>query len=262
MSRKSIIHINNRHRSSSTSSPNSFSVNLGTSTVTQEVSAVRVKSVSFTNTQYNITSRSNTFYYSDDLATVKSVTIPIGQYNITDLITALTASLLVAGVTVIMALDPLTQKIQVVSTAPAIQYFDFEYGQDNILGAKLGIGGKSGLEGGAFNFLNVPDLTGLTMLYVRSSAISNDHSLEQFTRAPPTGNDRLIRIEMSDIIEAVGVSAPFGFFIHYENDNPLNIIEYETPRSMSNIDIELTDNFGDIVELNGGEVIIVLEVDH
>lgn len=258
----SFIHINNLHRSSANDHPNKFTVNLGNNSVTNNVTAVTIKSISFCNTQYNVRTGRNRFYYSDDGINPLYVTVTVGQYTTIELLQAVKDALFtLSGRTLVWASNPITKKIEVSTCVPAMQFFDYAYGIDNPIGMQLGIIGVSGLVN-TLSFDNTPDLSGLTMMYIRSSALSNNHSLEQFSSAPASGRQRKVNIEMSDIIDAIGCEAEFGFFVHHEGDRSTDMLSYETPRTFSSIDIELTDSSGSTVDLNGAEVIIVLEVFH
>jgi hypothetical protein len=90
----------------------------------------------------------------------------------------------------------------------------------------------SDLIGGAtLNSQNLPDLSGLSIIYVSSNSLSHSHSI-------------LSNSENGNIISAVGIDSAFGFPIYYQSDtrDESDNHKYFTYQNIEKIDIQLLNH--------------------
>lgn len=258
---KTLIKFSSKQRNNLSDTSSNFKVNIGNGSVSQNVLSCFVDSISFANTQYNINKYNNTLHYDTGII-IKTLTIPEGQYDINTLMLAVESAFLAESPSIVLdlALDQLTKKIKIVSCAPATGFFDYFNGYDSPLSRVLGVAGRLVLVSNNLILPEVPKLSGLTQLFIESKVISSSPSIEVTSKLLDNSSSLTPNSELGNIIEAIGCSSPFGFLIHWENQNMHNIHEYQSPQNFTSIDIKLLDNEGREVLLNGSDIEFVLNV--
>lgn len=249
--------MNKRHSSSS-----NFSVNLGHGSITQNITSCYIESISFANTQYNINNTNNTMVYNDGFVN-KSFTIPIGDYEISTFIAAVESGFLAESPSIVIdfELDNLTKKIKIVSSSATLTLFDYLEGDKSPVGIALGIKGRIGTSNLPRILPNVPDISGLTVLFIDSQIMTPGPSIEVVDKLLPGSDEPIVNSQNGNIVLAVGCSSPFGYFIHWkENDFAGNVNVYQTPRNFSTIDIKLLDYDNNEIDLNGSDIHLMLRV--
>ncbi len=255
--KRSLITINSQHRTSLSDSTSKFRVDLGHQIETENVLTCQVKNISFVNTAYNIDSLNNVFVIND--GAYKTVTLEPGQYDLATVLSELTTALLAVGITIVLSIDPINKKVNVDSCIPACDFFDIQGSNINRLGITLGIIGSSGLVG-SYQFTDLADISGLYQVNVNSRTLIEGSSVENITDITTVGIIR--RPTMSDIIKTVPVNVPFGFQMVYENNDPSDFIEYQSPRNLTHIDVELRDVNNRVIDFHGTHVAITFLVTH
>ena len=143
---------------------------------------------------YNITDFNRTFSYK--IATITyTISIPAGQYNITNFITALqTAG---TGIGLAITQNPITNKLSFTTTTN-IEYLNIT---GNAMADVLGIKTGSGTAVGAYTAEHIVDLGGIKNIYLESSI----------------GEDNLIRSDKKtiSILGVIPVRVSYGFTEHY-----------------------------------------------
>lgn len=257
--KRSLITFNSNHRVGKSSETTKFTIDLGNQTETQNITSVQIKNLSFVNVQYNINKYNNKFVIDD--GAIKSVTLPEGQYTITEVLDDLTTALAGVGITIVFSLNSKTKKIEVVSCVPPCDFFDVKGTDVNQLGRALGITNQSGYVG-TYNFEDMPDISGLYQVNVHSRRLIEGSSVEVTTEYDDVEN-RFKRVPfMGDTVKTVPVNVGFGFQMVYENEDPTDLITYESPRNLQVVDIELRDTNNRTIDLHGTHVTMTLLVEH
>ena len=248
MTETNFVIINSKFRNVSSKSTSDFIYSLGESL---EVSDIAIKSVSMVNAEYNIKAGHNTLVVNNG-TTDFNLVVPVGQYDINQLITAITTALTTQyGGTNTIVLQSTTKKLYFSSTTP------LRYGTDlntSPVGFILGLGDTPNdyyPEFASSGFLAplLPNLQG-----------SNNYHISSATLGQGQGS-LLKNNEKKPIILSVLNNVDFGDVISYEvNEIKLNQRHFNRPTNIQDIDIKILDDDNEVVDLNGTNVEIVLQI--
>ena len=211
-----------------------------------EVTDVSIKSITMVNAQYNVKSNDNTLIINDGV-TDYTVTVPIGQYNITSLINVLQTEIINAvGGTCVITLDSITNKL-IFNTSTPLKY------QGSNLGFKIGFGDLTqytpSTPASLVNAPYLPNLQGASNYYIVSSTLAGSQG------------SILRNNSKRQIILTVPVDKDFGEVITYEvNEINLNRRVFTRPVNIQDIDIRIIDSDNEIVDLQNTNIEIVLQV--
>ena len=234
-----------------------FIVHFNNMTCIEAINRIVIKSIDIPNVFYNISDSgynkldegNSTFSFTAG-GTPGSITLPTGQYSISELITLLNNNITLQGFGFVATLNDLTDKLSFTTTTP-FNFLSFEDG--NNMAHVLGILQSSG-EVLAFNSQGFYNLGGVQEIYIASQKISDGSNM-----VVPDG--RCI-----PVIAHVPLTVPFGFTEHYLTPHPeLSDIEYPSIRAGSSLrtaDILITDKYGNILDLGGLDVNIILKLYH
>jgi hypothetical protein len=239
--------INSAYRTSDSRSTSDFTYNIGTSI---ETDFVTIKSVSIPHVEYNITISKNKLRISSG-GTTHDLTVPVGQYDVSQLITELQAQIIAAiGGTCAITLDPVTKKLNFQASA------GLRISTDKTLSSiskYLGIPYNSGFypitDSTNFDATALPVLQGSNNYYLASSVLSQGYAsiLTNGQRVP--------------IIMPVPIDVEYGRIQQYEsNDTELNTKQFSRPQNIQNIDIKIYDDDLNIVDLQGQDIEVVLKI--
>ena len=199
----------------------------------QQVLKCVVKDVFVPNQFYNITSLNNTLrIFGGSLVFPADVKIDVGQYNIDQLIIALTDSINdgLQTDTVVITKEPITNKL-IFTTTGIMDIF--------ISSMAPVIGLSNSLSGSIVNNMPLPwNLNDLQFVQVHSNAVGSAHGID-------ASRGIISLIETVSLVET-----PFGAVAHRQNnDNMISEILYDQPRNMFNIDVRLRDQDGILLDL-------------
>jgi len=207
-----------------------------------QVSHVILKSVLIPNGEYNVNSKNNQIDYNPNSTGDKSITIPVGQYNLNDFMTEVQNQFTLAGDAVSIVQNALTLKLELTFLVPTVLYASST--------AKY----KLGFSDDTANILvhalpNLPDLSGLKKVYIKSNTLSNSVSMSNSSK------------KHYNIFSEVDIDKPFGSVVHRVLDD-LHSSDFNTSQAtnLSNIDIQLLDQNLEQVDLNGLDFEIILRV--
>ena len=223
---------------------NNFEVIFGsnTSDILSRVTEVQIKAVSFKNSVYNVNTNNNTFKLIHSVDGELTITIPPGQYIMTDLITALKTQIDASASSFVVTItqDPINFKLTFVASFGA---FIFE--PSTLLGFTV----DSEFQGNV-TADSLPDLGGLSMLHIHS----------------PQLGETLISSEASQNVSRVNgflsipITAPFGFNQAWEG-NSTHVLEFERPRNLQKISFTLRDGDGRLIDCDENQdTVIVLSL--
>lgn len=240
-------------------STSNFIVNAGQNL--QNIYRVSISTVSFFNNMYNIvndgTGNNTTLTYTYLANPPHTFTLPPGFYSISQIIgllnadlntnTAGSASFSFNSTTNLVSFTVLAGEEVTLNTGP---------NPNNQLMVTLG-GGPLALipsivvAGGSNTTITAttfPLLSGPTQVYIRSAALAPANSVDSQGR-------------FTNTLLALNVTAPFLQLNQFEcKVDILCELTYPSPRDLSNIDIQLTDRDGNIIDLHGGTLNIELKV--
>ena len=186
---------------------------------------------------YNVTSRSNTITFSKD-GIDTTVTIPNGDYSASELGTILSS--LMGSIGDVLFMET-TNKFSFVFS-DSLAYSIKSTTMQRILGLKNQTPTASGL---TYACQGIVDMGGVTNIYIRLRNLTMDNI---DTRGTTTGN----------IIANVSNDTNFGSYIFF---NPSEVLYYTVAEnSISHLDLELTDQDGNLLELNQASYNLTLTV--
>jgi len=234
------------------SNPADFTVDIGDGSDFSHVKRIVLRSMFFTNLEYNINSKNNSMSITTDEAGFEGpfvVTVPVGQYNITTLLAAMKVALdATAGAVTFSSVAPVAPTY-LLSVSISAGTFVFNETANSIYDT---IGFVSFPQSALATQTTgaVVQLHGLTRIYVKSNELANANCHDSNENQPNT-------------IAVIPVTAVFGSQNHYEtNDDELTSINFEQKRGkgLKRIDIQLHDQNDLPLELNGAHVELVFKV--
>ena len=211
------------------------------------VNRIHLKTSIIPNTQYNINSKNNLLNISWADMAGPFAPLPVGQYNITTFIAALQAEFdLITGEGAFeVVADPLTYKI----TITRLNGINFTIADKSVNPMYLVLGqdkAKTSI-GGVLECDSIYNLSGLRHVYVESFTLG---------KSLLTGS-----VKKYSTVADIPISVPFGSFqndIHTEEG--LNNVYYKGWKNVSNFEMQLVDEFGDLIEFNGAPWILIFEI--
>jgi hypothetical protein len=238
-----LLRIDSRDRNSGT--PTNFNSHLN-DYLLHNIQRVLLKSVFIPNTAYNVSIYKNTLVY-DAGSGQQTLTVPIGQYNLTELMDELISlfALAIPAVTLSYSYDTKTSKL-LLNTIPAT----ILYGAESTISDLLGMGNQTLGLSGVHALPNVINLSGLQKVYIGS------HTMAKGTTMTST-DERHIKI-----FTEIPITVPYGAIQHRVLDsiNSIDETSHSIPFNVSSPDITLFDQDLNVLELNGSEWQIVLKV--
>ena len=213
-----------------------FSVSFNDSDLSQ-VKRVVLKSVIIPNTSYNINTTNNTIFYDSS-----SLTLPVGQYTLSTLITAIENAFSAINVLTITQ-DALTQKLTFTFTSNIVL--------QSTSTMKYVIGFNDTMTSNTVHVMpNLPDLTGLKKVFIKSSALSNMTSMSDSSK------------KHYNIFSEVDITVPFGFVEHrvLSDLHSSDELTFSQPKNISTIDIKLYDQHLNNLDLNGHHIELIFKI--
>lgn len=239
-----------------------FKVRLGDSYFSQQVCGISVVSCTVPNIIYNINQYNNTLAISKDpidlLKGVSTITVPVGQYTISELLSAIdfqiTQADQVPPIDLTIVQDSLTQKIKFTDTVRFIFYNTTLY--PSTMWEVLGFSPQVAQYVASFevgpNLWTVrppyiPNLSGTQYINILSN-LSENNSIDG--------------VGVKSLLEIVSMyDTPFGA-VHTQTTNMAEhaVIKYVNPRNLNNITIKLVDEKYRNIDIGNFPVTVVLRI--
>jgi len=234
-----------------------FKINLNRMTETNNIVRAVVKSVSFTNSGYNIftdgINQNNEFKYEIVGSNTYTATVtPSGFYSLQQLIDIIKPQIEANA----QFVNPLANFTMVTgSVSKKVEYSIDTVSPQIIIDATGTLNKVLGNLITSVAFSNntyvsevIPNLYGLTNVYIHSTAIGEGNLVD--------GD-----VENHDVIANIPVNVPFGSVVHWEaNDDELVSINYRSLRNYDSLSISLRDIKANLINLNGGDCVIILKI--
>jgi hypothetical protein len=214
-----------------------------------QVHRVHLKSCIVPNTEYNINNKtSGVGITSADMIAVAPV--PVGQYTLATYLAALKVVLDVAAApnTFTVVQDLLTRKLIFTKSAGA----EFSILKESSFGRLIGQHNLISSVGLTLTTESIPDLSGMRIVLFGSYTLGRFQISEGDTKEES---------QKTNILGALPMSSKFGELLKFESDeSTLNSSYFAGYKNISNFDISLTDSDGELLELNGTEWLLSLEI--
>lgn len=240
-----LIYVRSRDRQdkANTTSTN-FRVDLGTASEIHKVKRVVLRAAHFPNTQYNVRAGINDTLVWTHNAIQYSATMTAGFYNIAQMITEVQTKM-DAQMVGVPATATITQSAttQNLSISWSVNDGFIEATDTNVLSTFAATIGFITTRATAQPYLSdrPPSLFGLTRVILSSNELSPANSVNS-------------EQQFSNALLNIPVEVPHNFMNHYEpTDDELASINYKTPKDIRFIDIQLTGQDGEEVDLRGYE---------
>ena len=260
MQNANLVKISSEDRDPESISASDFVVSYNNAPCMSNVNRLAVKNVIVPNVFYNINNTGyNIHNNGNNVVTINNIsdafeftlTIPRGNYTVDELITAINLLLSGAGVGLILSQDTVTKKLVFTSTGDL-----FGYSTDR-LGGYLGMINPPPLNGAGvlvYELEGFVNLSGVKEVYISSSRMSDgSHLVVPFGGSKP-------------VIAAVPITVGFGEFQTYISPS-LELDEiifpsYSAGSNLRTIDIQVRDNFGNILDTGGLPTTMTCKVFH
>ena len=258
MSNSRVIYISSNDKEDAESESNSnFVCYLKERVSVQESNFAILKTITIPNFFYNVRAanygsdlQNDTLVFSEVAPPATfAVSVPAGQYLISDYITALENAMnavLVSG-TVSINQDPVDGKLTFVCAGTQITIFSGDNGNTayQLIGQPKS---TNSLTSGIVPMPFLPDLSGIQNVYIESREL-----------APAQGNDPTFGL--INIVGQVNLSnTEFGQYAHFQaNDDELATLNYKNERNIERVDIRLVDDRGNTLPIGNGRVALSLK---
>jgi hypothetical protein len=255
-----LLRISNIHSIGANDTITDFRIGLNRMTETNNIVRAVVKSVSFPNNAYNIYTtgnlKNNIFNFEIDGVATYSVGLAADGFYTTQQIIDIIKPAIQSIIDVIDPTNILT--MQIGEFSKKIEYSLSKVTLSITSPGALGDGGLNSTLGNTedLNIDNlgvavsqeVPNLYGLTNVYIHSTTLAEGNLVD--------GD-----VENHDILGEIPVNVPFGAMVYYESqDDELDAINYLSFRNYDALRIQLKDVNDNVIQLNGGDLIIVLKL--
>lgn len=239
-----LIRIDSKDRSPSSNSQYDMTVDFN-DYMLHQIKRVILKSVYMPNTMYNINQYNNTLIYDVGGGDV-TMTIPEGQYNITELMDNIVAQFIAGPFTVVTYVnDTSTNKVSITFDANVILR------ASSTIARVIGLDPDTDTANlSVHNLPNIYNLSGLQKVYIGS------HTIAKGTTMSSSDKSHI------KIFTEIPITVPYGGVEHRVLDilESTDEVTHSVPFNISSIDITLYDQDLNIVDLNGLDYQIVLKV--
>lgn len=251
MAETNYVIINSKFKKQGSISTSDFTFSLGE---VLEINDVAIKSVSLVNAEYNVKAGSNIIIVSDG-TTESTLILEVGQYTIDKLLEELRVKLFsVYGVTSTAVVNAITNKVNITQAGSPIQFSTSRVRSP--LSFILGFGQETAL---TEFFPITPSVSILAPLLPNLQGANNYHIVSS-TIGQGVGS-LLKNNDKRPIILTIPVTKNFGEVINYEvNEIKLNQRHFTRPINLQEIDIKVIDDDNELVNLQGTNIEIVLQV--
>lgn len=251
MAKHKLLRISSQDRADKNNSTSDFNVTINNKVELQQIKKIVVKQVSIPNTAYNINAGNNTFSYSiGNFVLVNSVTVPVGQYTLDLLITALITAVgahPLSPLVMTITQDSLTKKLAWTSDI-SIKWYNAD--DASPLGEVMGITTSTSVDSDTHTSAGLPALEGHNTLYVESTNLAREN---------------LIRTNghSSNVLCVVPITVEWGGIEHYLSPHAEldDIISTSSAgNNKQDIDIKIVSRDGTVIDLNGHHVTVILKM--
>lgn len=245
--RSKLIAVSSSRKTNDSKSNSDFRVNLQASTSIQDAKSIAIKSITFPNVNPNVNQFNNELTFTSSVTGTFTVEIPVGQYTIETLIPVIESEVsAVSGNSLTITQDSLTNFLTYSVDVGTMVWFPTSLGS-HVGFADVDETGTAPAQIYEATALN--DLYGDKIIAIRSTTLGD---MANFIDS--VGNH-------FPVVDLVQVNVPYGTQIFKDVDNfELHEIDYLTEKNIQNIDIQLINEKGDIIDLQGLDFTMIIKV--
>ena len=250
MSISTLVIVNSLNRLPESNSPTNFLYSIGSSV---EIRELAIKSICIPNTSYNINDTNNKFTFIQS-STPRTITIPVGQYNTSTLITALTTLIKGTDAGFTLTQDPLTYKLTYNFSSPTQIYVSPQQALPIYFGFNIYLNANAitypTIAASKIVAPSLPNLTGIKNYYIASRTLA-------------MGTNCLLYngVKNLAVIASIPNDVPFGSVNFYTpTDILLDLKQYSSKQNIQTFDIVVLDSNFNIVDLNGADIELVFKL--
>lgn len=244
MRQSMLVRIDSKDRSTGSASPYEMRVNLN-DYMLHNIRRILLKSVFLPNTQYNINANNNQLTY-DAGAGDKTITIPVGQYTVTELLDEMIVQFAAEApaITMTYVVNSVTKKIQLTFGGTTILR------ASSIIAKIIGMGDADTANLTVHNLPNMYNLSGLQKVYIGSNTIAKGTTMSSSDKSHIS------------VFTEIPITVDFGEIQHrvLSDLHSIDEVTHSVPFNISDVDITLYDQDLNVVDLNGLDYQIVLKV--
>lgn len=239
------LRITSKDKTATSVSNSDFFVDLKEAVLTQKIRSVMVHQALVPNVFYNINATNNEIKFTENGQAATSATLPIGQYTLGDLQAQLKIAMdaKFVGTTVAVTQEALTKKLVFTYTGQTVSLDN-----TSTLADVIGLTSSAGLVASQ-TMDYITNLRGYDEVYIHSRLIAPGNMID--------GNYGGI-----SVIASVSLNdAVFGQVAYYQSSaEEENVIRYNRPTDLSNINIILRDSEGNRLDIGTSSMTIILRV--
>ena len=245
--RSKLIAVSSSRKTNDSKSNSDFRVNLQASTSIQDAKSIAIKSITFPNVNPNVNQFNNELTFTSSVTGTFTVSVPEGQYSIEILITAIESAVnAVSGNTLTITQDTLTGFLTYSVDIGTMVWFPTGLGQ-NVGFIDVDDSGTAPAQ--VYNATALNDLYGDKIIAIRSTTLGD---MANFIDS--VGNH-------FPVVDLVQVNVPYSTQIFKDIDNfELHEIDYLTDKNIQNIDIQLINEKGNLIDLQGLDFTMIIKV--
>ena len=244
-----LLVINSKDKDVGSVSNSNFEIQAQEKYLLQGISRIVIVEATVPNLFTNINEDNNILDFKEVGGPLLQAFLPIGQYNVTQLISALETeieSLVTVGNVPTITLDPITNKLIINMSATGLIIFG-----NSTIAEVIGLIPGQDLLNVALQTLlpRVVNLSGLPVVYLHSKALSSSYGID-------AGKG------LTNLVVAIPLNeASYGSYATLlPKDLAVSEIVYDSTRNITNIDIRLRDSQGKILDIENMHITLVVKL--
>ena len=244
-----LLVINSKDKDVSSISNSNFEIQAQEKYLLQGISRIVIVEATVPNLFANINEDNNILDFKEAGGPLLQAFLPVGQYNVTQLISALESeieSLVSVGNVPTITLDPITNKLIINMSATGLIIL----GNSTIAEVIGLIPGQDAVNVGLQTLLpRIVNLSGLPIVYLHSKALSSSYGID-------AGKG------LTNLVVAVPLNeAPYGSYATLlPKDLAISEIVYDSPRNITTLDIRLRDSQGKLLDIENMHITLVVKI--
>ena len=244
-----LLVINSKDKDVGSVSNSNFEIQAQEKYLLQGISRIVIVEATVPNLFTNINEDNNILDFKEVGGPLLQAFLPVGQYNITQLISALETeieSLVTVGNVPTITLEPITNKLIINMSATGLIIFG-----NSTIAEVIGLIPGQDLLNVALQTLlpRVVNLSGLPVVYIHSKALSSSYGID----AGKGLTNLVVPVPLNE--------APYGSYATLlPKDLAVSEIVYDSTRNITNIDIRLRDSQGKILDIENMHITLVVKL--
>ena len=244
-----LLVINSKDKDVSSISNSNFEIQAQEKYLLQGISRIVIVEATVPNLFANINDDNNILDFKEAGGPLLQAFLPVGQYNVTQLISALESeieSLVTVGNVPTITLDPITNKLIINMSVTGLIIL----GNSTIAEVIGLIPGQDAVNVGLQTLLpRIVNLSGLPVVYIHSKALSSSYGID----AGKGLTNLVVPVPLNE--------ASYGSYATLlPKDLAVSEIVYDSPRNITTLDIRLRDSQGKLLDIDNMHITLVVKI--